>query len=100
MSGMSVARCCVSFHDMEGITHSAHVQAESLYEAVALAIAEFREDPIVPRPGPMTEFTVLIERPAIEHRIRLNQILKWAENTTKEGPAGIMRRQRVKSLLG
>ena len=97
---MSVARCCVSFDDMEGITHSTHVQAESLYEAVALAIAEFREDPIVPRPGAMTEFTVLIERPAIEHRIRLNQILKWAENTTKEGPAGIMRRRRVKSLLG
>jgi hypothetical protein len=96
---MAASRCSVSFEDTEGVTHSAHVQAESLYEAVALAIAEFREDSMVPHPAPMTEFTVSIKRPPIEHRIRLNQVTKWAESTTREGPAGMTKRQRVKLLL-
>ena len=97
---MGVARCSVSFTDSDGVSHRIHVQAESLYEAVALAIAGFRDDPIVPRPNPMTEFTIVIERPAVEHRIRLSQVAKWAEDTTREGPAGVMKRQRMKVLLG
>ncbi len=96
---MGIARCSVSFTDGAGISHRIHVQAESLYEAVALAIAAFRNDPVVPGPGPMTEFTVIIERPVIEHRIRLSQVAKWAEDTTRDGPAGVMKRQRVKVLL-
>lgn len=98
-SCMSVARCAVSFSDADGITHTARVQAESLYEAVALAVAEFRQDQLVPPLASMTEFTVAIERPAIEHRIRLAQVSKWAESSTREGPAGIMKRQKVRALL-
>ena len=96
---MGLARCSVSFTDSDGLSHRIHVQAESLYEAVALAIASFRDDPVVPQPNSTTEFTVVIERPVIEHRIRLNQVARWAEESTREGPAGIMRRQRVKALL-
>ena len=96
---MPVVRCTVSFENDEGIRHCAHVQAESLYEAVALAIAKFREDPMVPSPASTTEFTVSIERPPIEHRIRLNQVTKWAESTTKEGPAGMIKRRRVRGLI-
>lgn len=47
----------------------------------------------------MTEFTVTIQRPAIEHRIRLAQVAKWAQGTS-DGPTGIIKRQRVKQLLG
>ena len=96
---MGLARCKVSFTDSDGLSHRVHVQAESLYEAVALAMAGFRDDPVVPRPGPTTEFTIIIERPVIEHRIRLHQVAKWAEETSREGPAGVMKRQRVKALL-
>jgi hypothetical protein len=96
---MAAARCNVTFTDLDGLSHTAHVQAESLYEAVALAMAEFRDDRLVPSPGPMTEFTVAIERPAVEHRIRLNQVFKWAETTTQEGPAGMVKRLRVRALL-
>jgi hypothetical protein len=97
---MGVGRCSVSFTDSDGLLHCIHIQAESLYEAVALAVASFKDDPSVPRPSLTTEFTVIIERPVIEHRIRLNQVAKWAEETTREGPAGVMKRQRVKALLG
>lgn len=97
---MAAARCKVSFTDPDGLCHTAHVQAESLYEAVALAIADFRQDAMVPVPGATTEFTVAIERPAVEHHIRLGQVERWAETTTREGPAGMIKRQRVRALLG
>jgi hypothetical protein len=46
----------------------------------------------------MTEFTVAVLRNPTEHKIRLQQVVKWAEPNTPEGPAGITKRQKV--LLG
>jgi hypothetical protein len=98
---MPTARCAVSFTDSNGIVHEARVQAESLYEAVALAIADFRRDKLVPAPSSSTEFTVAIELPRVQHRIRLSRIEKLAKtNTTREGPAGITKRHRIRTLLG
>jgi hypothetical protein len=98
---MAVARCAVSFTDDDGIAHTAHVQADSLYEAVALAVAGFRQDPLVPCPLATTEFVVAIDRPPIEHRICLSKVTQWAKSsTTKEGPAGITKRHRLRALLG
>jgi hypothetical protein len=97
---MGVSRCRVSFTDAEGILHGIDVEAESLYEAVAIAVAQLREDELSPAsPGPMTEFTVAVYRPPAEHKLRLGQVAKWCEDTTKEGPVGIVKRQRVKTLL-
>jgi hypothetical protein len=48
----------------------------------------------------MTEFTVTVYKNPTEHKIRLQQVLKWSELTTKEGPAGITKRQKVRQLLG
>jgi hypothetical protein len=93
-----MARCTVSFTDTNGIPNSVEVEAGSLYEAVARAVSEFRADPMTEAPGAMTEFSVAIHRPAVEHKIRLNQVEKWTEGT-RDGPAGIVKRQRVRSLL-
>jgi hypothetical protein len=66
-----------------------------------MAVAEFRQGEIITdAPGPMTEFCVTVIRKPIEHRIRLAQVTKWAEPTTREGPAGLSKRQRVRALLG
>jgi len=98
---MAGSRCRVSFTDSEGVLHGVDVDAESLYEAVAVAVASLREDDVSPsNPGPMTEFTVAVYKNPTEHKIRLAQVLKWSEPTTKEGPAGITKRQRVRTLLG
>lgn len=98
---MAASRCRVSFTDADGVLHGLDVDAESLYEAVAIAVAQFRDDDVSPStPGLMTEFTVLVYRNPTEHKIRFGQVAKWAEHTTKEGPAGITKRQRVRQLLG
>jgi len=97
---MAGSRCRVSFTDSDGVLHGVDVDAESLYEAVAVAVVSLREDDVSPsQPGPMTEFTVAVYRNPVEHKIRLSQVQRWAEPTTKEGPAGITKRQNVRLLL-
>jgi hypothetical protein len=98
---MAGSRCRVSFTDSDGVLHGVDVDAESLYEAVAIAVLQFREDDINPlSPGPMTEFTVAVYRNPVEHKIRQGQVAKWAEHSTRDGPGGITKRARVRSLLG
>jgi hypothetical protein len=48
----------------------------------------------------MTEFIVAVHRPPVEQRIRLQQVLNWSEPNTREGPAGMVKRQKVRQLLG
>ena len=44
MSAVALRTCKVSVADLEGIEHSVEVTAGTLYEAVAAALAAFRED--------------------------------------------------------
>jgi hypothetical protein len=44
-----MAKCRVSFTNDEG-SHSVEVAADTLFEAVALAVAEFREDKTISQP--------------------------------------------------
>jgi hypothetical protein len=85
-----MARCRVSYTE-DGLVHAIDVEAESLYEAVALAVAEFRKDDMnQSMPAAMTEFIVSVYRNPTEHRIRLNQVTRWAQHTVKDGPAWIV----------
>jgi len=96
-----MSACRVSYADADGAEHTVEVEADSLYEAVALAVAEFRQGEITTEPpGPATEFRVTVIRKPIEHRIRLDRVTKWARPTTRDGPAGITKRQHVRTLLG
>jgi len=97
-----MARCRVSFIDSGKTEHAVEVDAKSLYEAVALAVADLREDPLLTDgPGAKTEFTVAVLRNPTEHKIKLQQIQAWAaDNTTRGGPAGVGKRHRVRTLLG
>jgi len=97
---MGASSCRVSYIDGQGIKHAVEVQAESLYEAVALAVAEFRQDNVnTSEPAMMTEFTVTVLRKPTEHNIRLKQVQDWAKHSVSDGPAGILKRERVRKLL-
>jgi hypothetical protein len=97
---MAASRCRVSYTDTEGIAHAVEVDAASLYEAVALAVAEFREGEIITdAPAPMTEFCVAVLRKPIEHRIRFKKVQEWAQPSTKGGPATSVLRERLRKLL-
>jgi hypothetical protein len=94
------SRCRVSYADRHGLLHAIDVEAESLFEAVAIAVASFREDEVSPPEiDGMTEFTVAVYRNPTEHKIRLGQVHQWARSSTTESPAAIIKRNRVLQLL-
>jgi hypothetical protein len=94
-----MAKCRVSYTDHEGI-HSVEVSAETLFEAVAQAVAEFKEDKTVPSPpGPETEFRVEVLRKPIEHFIRLKRVTEWAQFGNATSPVELLKRERVRKIL-
>jgi hypothetical protein len=57
---MGFSRCRVSYTDGDGMNHTVIVDAESLYEAVALAVAGFRGDERAESAlAPMTELRLM-----------------------------------------
>jgi hypothetical protein len=61
-----------------------------------MAVAEFKQDQTVPHPPePATELTVAVFRPPVEHKIRLSQVETWAAPSTKDGPAGMIKRESL-----
>jgi len=65
----------VSFEDSERIRHSVVVQADSLFEAAALALARFRGAELVV--GPAAMFEVTVSEPVITHAIRMARVRDW-----------------------
>jgi hypothetical protein len=98
-----VAFCRVSYRDIEGIEHATEVTAESLYEAVTMAAARFRRDDgwIMCPPGPGCEFQVrVIPHSPITHAIPLKRVETFALHGTVTGPNDILRKERIRQLLG
>jgi len=98
----SMPLCHVSFVHPDQREHSVEVDAEFLYEAVALAFADFnRNQPVITTSLPdTTEFVITVLNPVVEHRMRLLQINRWAAPSAIGGPANVWKRQRVRSLIG
>jgi|SRR5579859_1809072 len=73
--------CLVSFTDSEGIQHAVEVSASTLYEAAALAIAEFRRCGFTDHaPGAATRLTVTVRAPATSHEVRMSKIEAWLQS--------------------
>jgi hypothetical protein len=79
------------------------VTAASLYEAVALAVARFRRDDgwVMCPPGPGCEFHVkVLPDSPMTYSISLNKVEVFALHGTVTGPQDILRKERIKQLLG
>ena len=96
-----MGQCKVSYADTDGIIHSVQVDAESLYEAVAMAVAEFRDDKTIEKqPMFTTEFTVAVLRQPIEHHIKMHTVQEFVKPTTRGGPVEVIKREKLRKLLG
>jgi hypothetical protein len=97
-----VAYCRVSYRDIQGIGHSVTVEAESLFEAVAMAVKRFRETlgegcP----PGPACAFSVQMHRDApVEYTVDLKAISDFARDKAVRSPKDMMKRARIREWLG
>jgi hypothetical protein len=89
----------VSFSGERGVRHSVEVTAESLYEAAATALSIFRQSEWGDTIGPNTDLHVAVKNPETTHRVTQNQIRRWCDGVAVS-PDELLKRQRVRSLLG
>lgn len=76
--------CRVSFDDGAGITHTVSVSASSLFEAAALAVAEFKRSGFAfAAVGPGTRLKVAVEPPASTHELSVGNLQRWLESNGK-----------------
>jgi hypothetical protein len=91
--------CLVAFTDSENIRHSVQVNATTLYEAAALAIAEFRRCGFTANaPGPATRLTVKVTTPATSHEVQVSKVEAWLQSAGK--PNEQVMKARLRELLG
>jgi hypothetical protein len=98
-----VAFCRVSYRDAEGIEHAVEVEGESLYEAVARAVKVFRRDDgwCMDPPGVACQLSVKMLKDApVTYTVPLKKVVDFGLHGTVKGPAGILRKKRIKELLG
>jgi hypothetical protein len=95
---MALRSCDVSFKDHRGVRHAVEVQAESLYEAVVLAIKTFRGDPWLERVAPGTTLDVEVREPGTKHSITLAQVERWLASTSSS-PLESGKKNKLKVML-
>jgi len=90
----AVALCIVSFVS-DGLRHTVEVQAESLYEAAALAIRTFREHNC--EPASATELEVEV-RSSVTHTITPKRLQTWLSGGARSPKEAVIK-ERLRSLL-
>jgi hypothetical protein len=96
---VALRSCKVACRDLSGVDHDVEVSAESLYEAVGLALAMMRQEAWVDQIGEgLTEVRVRVVSPAIEHRVRMKDFRKWIESQGRT-PAEVALKRRVMELI-
>lgn len=86
----------MSFEDNDGVRHSVVVQADSLFEAAALAMARFRGSELVI--GPAATFEVAVSEPIITHAIRMARVRDWLGSSGRT-PKEQATKSRLREML-
>ena len=98
--GFVVLRTCtVAVRDVQDIEHSVEVTAETLYEAVATAVAALQKDDWVGEIGQgFTTITVLVHQPPIKHEVKMKDFISWLGRQGRS-PAEVTLKQKLERIL-
>ena len=88
-------KCFVSYVDISGIRHTVEVEADSLYEAAALAIRAFKEHDCAP--AAMSQLEVEI-RKSITHTVTVQRLYDWLNGASKS-PNQKVAKEKLKALV-
>ena len=80
---VSVPACIVSFLDTDLIGHSVEVEARTLYEAGAMALAEFRGSGLIDHIGPAIRLQIEVRRPVTRHELTVERVDAWLASGSK-----------------
>ena len=72
--------CTVSYLDTDGIRHSVEVEADSLYEAVVLAVKTFKQHHCEPSDISKLDVEVLS---SVTHTVTLKKVRQWLNGGSK-----------------
>ncbi len=91
--------CKVSVTDMLDIEHTIDVTAETLYEAIASALAALQQDSWVEEIAQgLNTVSVLVQQPPVKHEVKMKDFLSWL-GRPGGSPAEVALRERVRKLL-
>ena len=90
-----MATCVVSYLDISGIRHSVEVEAESLYEAAAMAVRAFRQHNCEPRGIQKLEVEI---RSSVTHTLTVNRFEEWLSGSCKS-PRDAILKERLRELV-
>jgi hypothetical protein len=94
----STRRCIISFRDGDGVEHMIEVTAESLYEAGALALQQFRRSEWS-REASLDAGTLRVEVcESTFYNVKVAELEAWLKRTGGT-PRDIIARQKVRSRL-
>ena len=90
-----MASCTVSYLDTSGIRHSVEVDAETLYEAAALAVKAFRRHDCEPRAMAKLEVEM---RSSVTHTLTIKRLEEWLAGASKS-PREAVLKERLRELV-
>jgi hypothetical protein len=97
---MPVRSCRVTVQDMDGVSHTVEITAESLYEAVARGLAALRANEWVAGIAQGNNIVkVSVAEVRVHHEVRLADFTKWLDETGGS-PREVSERHRIRSILG
>jgi hypothetical protein len=95
-----VRTCTVAVKDIQDVEHSVEVTAETLYEAIATALAAFQKDNWVGEIGQgFTTVTVIVQQPPVKHEVKMKDFVSWIGRQGRS-PAEVMLKQKLEKILG
>jgi len=84
---------------MRDIEHTIDVTAETLYEAVAAALATLQQDSWVGEIAQgLNTVSVLVQQPPVKHEVKIKDFLSWL-GRQGGSPADVALRGRVQNML-
>ena len=97
---MSLRSCRVIITDLEGVKHTAHVTASSLYEAVALGLTTVRDSEWAGKiAAGLNTIEVVVASVPVTHSVTMQGFQAWLARTART-PKELARLQHIRSLLG
>ena len=92
--------CTVAVKDVRDVEHSIEVTAETLYEAIATALAALQQDNWVGEIGQgFATVTVLVQQPPVKHEVKMKDFVSWLGRQGRS-PAEVMLKQKLEKILG
>jgi uncharacterized protein (UPF0210 family) len=100
LSRVVLRTCTVAINDIRDVEHSIEVTAETLYEAIASALATLQQDSWVGEVGQgFTVVTVVVQQPPVKHEVKMKDFVSWLGRQGRS-PAEVIMKQKLEKILG